>query len=189
MTKQELRIRYTERRKALTEKEVLVNNDLLLIGFQQFPLQDVQSLLTYWPMATKGEVNTHIMADYVSFRIPGLRLAFPVMNMREKRMEAVLVDDNTGFAENSFGIMEPLDSSEVPPEDIDMVFVPLLAFDTHGYRVGYGKGFYDRFLKRCKTDVLKVGFSFFEPEEAIDDVNEFDVPLNVCITPNRIYEF
>ena len=71
---------------------------------------------------------------------------------------------------------------------IDMVFVPLLIFDKQGYRVGYGKGFYDKYLAQCRVDCLKVGFSYFEPIE-IEGTREFDVPLNLCITPNSIYVF
>ena len=70
-----------------------------------------------------------------------------------------------------------------------MVFVPMVAFDMKGYRVGYGKGFYDRYLPRCRPDVIKIGFSFFDPVDNIKDIADFDVPLNFCITPSRIYEF
>ena len=69
------------------------------------------------------------------------------------------------------------------------VFVPLLVYDERGYRAGYGKGFYDRYLQLCKDDVIKIGFSYFAPEPLISDVNEFDIPLNFVITPERIYEF
>lgn len=75
------------------------------------------------------------------------------------------------------------------PKKIEVVFVPLLAFDKQGNRVGYGKGFYDRFLKQCKTDVVKIGLSLFDAEEEIEDVLENDIPLDYCITPNKIHEF
>jgi 5-formyltetrahydrofolate cyclo-ligase len=65
----------------------------------------------------------------------------------------------------------------------------MLAFDKQGYRVGYGKGFYDRYLKRCQPDVMKVGFSFFPPVDQIEDINANDVPLSYCITPHQIYAF
>ena len=70
-----------------------------------------------------------------------------------------------------------------------MVFVPLLAFDKKGHRVGYGKGFYDKFLSECKPDAIKIGLSFFEPEELITDVFESDVKLDYCVTPNSIHAF
>ena len=72
------------------------------------------------------------------------------------------------------------------PEELDLIFVPLLAYDKKGHRVGYGKGYYDRFLKECKDDCIKIGFSFFEPEDSIEGVNRHDVKLDYCITPERI---
>ena len=70
-----------------------------------------------------------------------------------------------------------------------MVFVPLLKKKKKGHRVGYGKGFYDKFLSECKPDAIKIGLSFFEPEELITDVFESDVKLDYCVTPNSIHAF
>ena len=74
-------------------------------------------------------------------------------------------------------------------QKIDLVIVPLLAFDIKGYRVGYGKGFYDKYFLKTRPNCIKVGLSFFDPVDMISDKNEFDVPLNYCVTPNKIYEF
>jgi 5-formyltetrahydrofolate cyclo-ligase len=65
----------------------------------------------------------------------------------------------------------------------------LLAFDVKGNRVGYGKGYFDKYLKECREDCIKVGLSYYEPLDSIDDANEFDVPLDFCITPQRTYVF
>lgn len=189
MTKKDLRNLYKEKRSQLAPKEMHRLNDLLLIQFQQWPLRDIQIVLSYWPIAEKGEVNTHLMVDYLFFRIPGLQLAFPVIGSTEHVLKACAVDSDTQYIINEYGIEEPVSAEEIPATDIDVVFVPLLAFDRKGFRVGYGKGFYDRFLFKCRNDVLKIGFSWFEPEELIDDINDFDVPLNICVTPNKIYEF
>jgi 5-formyltetrahydrofolate cyclo-ligase len=70
-----------------------------------------------------------------------------------------------------------------------MVIVPLLAFDKQGNRLGYGKGFYDRFLSDCRPDVIKAGTSYFEPEERFEELDQYDVPLDLCITPNNIWKF
>ncbi|MFZ0597958.1 MAG: 5-formyltetrahydrofolate cyclo-ligase, partial [Flavobacterium sp.] len=72
---------------------------------------------------------------------------------------------------------------------IEVVFVPLLAFDNVGNRVGYGKGFYDKFLAQCKPRTIKIGLSFFEAENQIDDVFESDVKLDYCVTPEKIFRF
>jgi 5-formyltetrahydrofolate cyclo-ligase len=149
----------------------------------------VQILLSYFPIKGRTEINTHLMSDYLAFRVPSLVLAYPVIDQHEQRMKAILVNEETEYTENEYGIEEPVNGEEISPADIDMIFVPLLAFDTRGYRVGYGKGFYDRFLPSCNENIIKVGFSYFEPVDRVDDIDDFDVPLSLCITPNKLYEF
>ena len=75
------------------------------------------------------------------------------------------------------------------PKMIEVVFIPLLCFDLKGNRVGYGSGFYDRFLKECNSNTLKIGLSFFKPENIIEDTNSFDVKLDICITPQKVFSF
>jgi 5-formyltetrahydrofolate cyclo-ligase len=104
-------------------------------------------------------------------------------------MNHYLLTDNTRIKKNEYNIPEPIDGIEVPVHKIEVVFVPLLAFDTKGNRVGYGKGFYDKFLSQCKTNVIKIGLSFFEPESVIEGVYESDVRLDYCVTPKRMYSF
>ena len=120
---------------------------------------------------------------------PDMRVYWPKISVHSVSMEAHLVDRSKSFVKNQFHILEPINGDVISPLLIDMLFVPLLAFDVNGYRVGYGKGFYDRYLTQCRPDVLKIGFSFFDAIPAISDIDEFDVPLNHCITPTRIYEF
>jgi len=87
------------------------------------------------------------------------------------------------------GIPEPQNGLTVPPSEIEVVFIPLLAYDKKGHRVGYGKGFYDRFLSKCKPNTLKIGLSLFEPEEKIEGLDATDIPLDYCVTPVKVYEF
>ncbi|HYF31130.1 MAG TPA: 5-formyltetrahydrofolate cyclo-ligase [Chitinophagaceae bacterium] len=189
MTKSALRTIYKDKRSALSATDRMKLDDLILIQFQKLQLPDVLSLMSYWPMQTHHEVNTLPMTDYVQFRIPGLQLAYPKIDYEQVSMVAIAVDDDTEYETNAYGIAEPLSNKVMPPGELDMIFVPMLAYDKQGYRVGYGKGFYDRYLKSCRQDVITVGFSYFEAEPLISDVNEFDIPLNFAITPERIYEF
>ena len=104
-------------------------------------------------------------------------------------MQAIATDIDTPFEKRNGNIHEPDEGAPVPVIEIEMVFVPLVAFDQKGYRVGYGKGFYDKYLARCADDCLKTGFSYFDPVNSIDDRHEFDVPLDLCITPQNVYVF
>ena len=104
-------------------------------------------------------------------------------------MTAHLIDEDTVYTVNNWGITEPPAIAPLQPTDIDLIFVPMLICDVQGYRVGYGKGFYDRYLPQCRTDAVTIGFSYFDPIPLITDTHEFDVPLNYCITPNEVYEF
>lgn len=189
MTKKELRSIYKNKRDQLNQAELARMDDLLLINFQKYSLGNSELVLSFQPMSEKKEINTHLMVDYLYFRIPALRIAYPVIDFLTDTFQAIEVDDETEYELNHYGITEPSHGDVLNPREIDAIFIPLLAFDTSGYRVGYGKGYYDRYLERCRPDVLKIGFSWFEPVPAIDDINEYDVPLNVCITPNRLYEF
>ena len=189
MTKKELRKLYKTKRMDLSEKDKMRLNDLLLIQFQKISFPEVNVLLSYCPVENAGEPNTFLFSDFLAFRLPALQTAYPKITSGTSVMDALLVTDDTAFIKNDYGIEEPMQGEIIPAEEIDVVFIPMLAFDNKGYRVGYGKGYYDRYLAQCRSDVLKIGFSFFEAEPVIDDINEFDVPLNYCITPMRIYEF
>ena len=190
MTKQVLRAMYKEKRAALSERDRNRLNDLLLIQFQELHIAaDVTVLMNFWPMEARGEVNSFLMADYLALRIPGLQIAYPVTDPSNFTLTAFIVNDESNFTVNQYGIAEPVNGIEIEPAAIDMVFVPLLAFDLQGNRVGYGKGFYDRFLRSCKPGITKIGFSYFEPVHAIDDISHFDVPLTTGICPGHIYEF
>ncbi len=164
-------------------------DDLLLIKFQQLFFEEVAVLLTYWPMAHQAEPNTHLYSSYLRHTIPGLRMAYTVTDFSATAMKAVEIDEDTVYRTNDIGITEPAEGEVIEPQDIDLVFVPFLACDKQGNRVGFGKGFYDRYLAQCRDNVLKIGFSYFEPVEEIKDVSPLDVPLNFCITPQAIYEF
>ncbi len=108
-----------------------------------------------------------------------------------RKLESYAWNDKTEFVTNRFGIEEPnpATSQLVEIQTIDAVLVPLLTFDETGHRVGYGGGYYDRFLAQCRPDALKIGLSFFEPVEQIEDLNEWDVRLDICVTPDRIYRW
>ena len=174
---------------ALSEIERVKLDDLLLIQFQTADLPFIDSLLTYWPIEENNEPNTHLFTEFMRFRNPELKVCYPKSNFVRGFMQAVMTDIDTPFTKTVWNILEPQAGDVIHPEDIAMVFVPLIVFDKNGFRLGYGKGFYDKWLADCRPDCIKVGFSYFEPIESIDDRNEFDVPLNIAITPHNVYVF
>ncbi|GAC1442474.1 MAG: 5-formyltetrahydrofolate cyclo-ligase [Sediminibacterium sp.] len=190
MTKERLRQLYKAKRAALDAKDRLRQDDLILLQFQQMDYSGVQTLLTYWPIAQHAEPNTHLFSSYLRHMVPNLTVAYPVMDNTTHTITAHAINEETVYhTNNQWGIPEPKEGIPLEPTCIDLVFVPLLVCDEHGYRVGYGKGFYDRFLARCRKEVVKIGFSYFEPVRRIADTHQFDVPLTFCVTPQHVYEF
>ncbi|NNV54442.1 5-formyltetrahydrofolate cyclo-ligase [Limnovirga soli] len=189
MIKKDVRKLYKEKRNSLSDKEKLKLDDLLLIQFQQFYFDETRHLLTYWPMAHMQEPNTHLFSGYMRHMVPGLEICYPLTDFGRGTMEAIAVNEDTVYTTSSLHITEPKEGIPVAPYLIDVVFVPLLAVDIQGYRVGYGKGFYDKYLANCRSDIIKIGFSYFDPIEIIEDKDAFDVPLNYCVTPQQLYEF
>ena len=189
MNKKELRHFYKEKRKSISAKDKLIWDDLLLIQLQKIDLGNIQTVLTYWPIEEMNEPNTHLFSRYLECMIPEIRLAYPVSNFASLEMKAILTNEETAFVQNEIGIAEPQNGIELLPDEIDLILMPMLVCDQSGNRIGYGKGFYDRFLPQCRKDALKIAFSYFEPVDKIEDASAFDVSLNLCITPQYIYEF
>ena len=189
MLKGEARRIYREKRMRLSESERSKMDDLMLIQFQTVQLPFLESVLSYWPIEENHEPNTHLFTEFLKFRNPELKICYPIADFKSMTMEAVATDIDTPFEKTKLNIHEPARESRVPAVEIEIVFVPLLAFDRRGYRAGYGRGFYDKYLAGCGSDCIKAGFCYFEPLDSIDDSNEFDVPLNLCITPQNVYVF
>ena len=189
MLKKEARKIFRQKRNALSEREKSRLDDLLLIEFQKLPLPFLATVLSFYPVEENKEPDTFILTRYLEFKNPGLQIAYPKTNRSDHSMQAIVCDDSHAFEKNHLFIHEPTHFEYIEPQKIDMVLVPLLAFDKKGYRVGYGKGFYDRFLKQCRNDCIKIGISYFDPLDVIDDADEFDVPLDFCITPQKVYVF
>ncbi len=189
MIKSDLRKLYKQKRLAIASKEKLRLDDLLLIQFQSLDFTGIETVLSYWPMANMGEPNTHLFSGFLRHRIPTLKLCYPKCNIIINTFDAIEITINSVYANNILGITEPKEGRIVNARAIDLILMPLLAFDKEGYRVGYGKGFYDKYIEKCNPDVVLIGFSYFEPVNNIDDIESFDIPLSYCITPNHVFEF
>lgn len=185
--KKELRLEYKNFRKELSpddieEKSLAIANNLI-----QLPIWDKTYYHLFLPIEEQKEINTEYVLHLLSGR--DKEIVVSKSDFETRNMSHFLLTDNTKIKKNEYNIPEPVNGLAVAPEMIEVVFVPLLAFDTFGNRVGYGKGFYDKFLSECKPETLKIGLSFFEAENQIEDVFELDIKLNFCVTPLKIYTF
>ena len=189
MKKAEARILFRQQRSSLTTLQVNVFQDLLLIRFQELALPYFNYVHAYLPIYKNNEPDTDPLLEWLKFSTPGLQIVYPKVSPLDFSMKHYLHEDDMYFDMNQYGIPEPVGGKEIMPEELDLVFVPLLGFDLQGNRVGYGKGYYDRFLSKCKEDVIKVGLSFLSPIDCIEDVDFFDKKLDFCITPERVYAF
>lgn len=189
MLKKSLRQTFLKKRAAFTQVEREALNQSMIYNFSDLKLAPINYLFSYYALLEKSEFNVEPCAGLLRSKNTEIVVSWPRIDPRNNQMEALALSETVFFSKNKYNILEPIGGDIVPPENQDVVFVPLIAFDMKGYRVGYGKGYYDRYLAQCRPDCLRIGFSFLEPVEAISDIGEFDVPLSVCITPSRIYEF
>ena len=141
----------------------------------------------FLPIEKHSEMNTFALLDEIL--ITG---GFPVLsksNFEDNTLSLFLYEDPKQLVVNSFGIPEPQFGTNIPEQKLDIVFVPLLAVNDEGQRVGYGKGFYDRMLAKCRPDCSFVGLHLFDEFVEIDDLHSEDIPLDFCITPQQKYDF
>ena len=145
--------------------------------------------LTYYHIFLSISKNNEVDTQPLITILQGKDKNVVIPKISNERLVNYLLMDSTVITTNSWGLPEPQNGIVVPEDMLDVVFVPLLAMDRKGHRVGYGGGYYDRFLQRCRPNVIKIGLSFFDPIPKIDDVSPTDVALDFCVTPKEIYEF
>jgi 5-formyltetrahydrofolate cyclo-ligase len=187
MLKKYAREKMKEARKLLSYEEIEEKSAAIANQLLKLDLWDNTYFHIFLPIETQKEVNT----EYILHILQGKdkEIVLSKSDFKTTSMTPFLLTDNTKIKKNDYSIPEPVNGLQVPTKMIEVVFVPLLAYDKQGNRVGYGKGFYDKFLSQCSDDVIKIGLSFFEPEELIEDVFEDDVTLDFCVTTDHIYAF
>ncbi|MFD2551306.1 5-formyltetrahydrofolate cyclo-ligase [Bizionia sediminis] len=187
MTKSELRHIYKKKRQAidcetLDTHSLNIANNLLTLPIWHFSYYHI-----FLSITEQKEIDTNPILSILSGK--DKHIVVSKSNFENNSLTHFLLTDGTVIKKNRYHIPEPVSGIPIANNLLDVVFVPLLAFDESGHRVGYGKGFYDGFLKNCRPETLKIGLSFFQAEKHITDVFETDVPLDYCVTPNKIYTF
>lgn len=188
MKKEDIRREVLKKRRELTETVVNELSEKIFNHLRSIDLWSKNTFHLFLPIKRNKEVNTWPMIHFLKDELHK-QVVLSKTNFKDISLEHIRYDSDTELYKNKFGIPEPIRGITVNEEDIEVVFVPLLAFDNKGNRVGYGKGFYDIFLAKCNPNTISVGLSLFDDPIEIDDVNEMDFPLDYCITPNGVLKF
>lgn len=118
------------------------------------------------------------------------KVAVPVCISETNQIVASQIFDLDKLIPSLFGILEPDKEQLLPidPKKLEIVLVPGLAFDIHGNRVGYGKGYYDRFLIHLNPNSLKIGLAY--DFQLLDEIpsNSYDIPVDIIVTDKRIID-
>ena len=189
MLKQECRDIFKTKRIQLSEEEVELYNEQILTQLKSFDWSRYKRIHIFLSIAKFKEPDTLAFISWIKKCFPLIELVISKSDFNTGTMKNYLYDDSIVLEENDWGIPEPESGILVKNETIDLVLVPMLICDQAGNRVGFGKGFYDRFLSECRADVVTIGISFFEPVEQIEDISPWDYKLDFCITPKHFYSF
>ncbi|MDQ3042021.1 MAG: 5-formyltetrahydrofolate cyclo-ligase [Acidobacteriota bacterium] len=188
MNKSELRKIYLEKQKSLSDSERRETSRRIAERFfENFSLENICFLHVFLAIEKNREVETSYIFKRLWRDFPEITTVASRIDFRAMTLENLKLTPETKLVRNRWHIFEPTDGELIEIEKIDAVTVPLLCFDERGYRVGYGKGFYDKFLSECRTDCLKIGLSYFAPVAEISDAREYDVKLDCCVTPEEIF--
>jgi len=144
---------------------------------------------SFYHLYLSNEINNEVETDEIVNLLFMKNKRVFVPKILGKDLLNIEIDNNTNYSLNQLGIKEPISSNQKDTSILEVIFVPLLIFDKLGHRVGYGGGYYDKFLENIKDDVLKIGLSLFDPIEKIQDIEKHDISLDYIITPKRVYDF
>lgn len=181
-----MRLQYRERRNGLSRQQLMDASLAIANQLLKIPIWDYSYYHLFLSIEEKKEVDTSYILSILQGKDKNVIL--PKM-LDDRNLINYLLTDSTRIKKNQWGVPEPVDGIEIPAKMLEVVFLPLLAFDLNGHRIGYGKGFYDTLLHQCRPGIVKVGLSLFPPVERITDAEPHDVPLDHCVTPDRIYSF
>ncbi len=184
MNKKEYRLKYKKLRSELPQEKIEQLSLQISNNALQLSVWNVDNYHIFLSISAKKEINTEYLLHILQGRDKSIIV--PKAHIKTGEMTHILLQDSTVLKPSNYGVPEPVSGIEINPLQIDVVFVPLLAYDIKGNRLGYGKGFYDRFLNQCRPETIFIGLSFFEPEDNIPS-EKTDIPLHFCVTPYKIY--
>ncbi len=188
MKKQELRQIYQQKRENISPKEaILLSERINKHIIRQFEWQKIQNIHLFLPIKDKKEVDLWGFIRWIFSEMPEKSLFIPKIIGNE--LKSCLLTPETQLKTNRWGILEATEPPVSENTPFDLVITPLLYADNQGNRVGYGKGFYDRFFLKINDNAVKLGVNFFPPNEPISDIFSQDIPLDILVTPEKVFSF
>ena len=187
MNKKSLRNLFKKKRQQFSKTELeSISKQVRLQLTNEFEFKN-KLVNVFLPIERFNEIDLSLFIDDIQEL--GGQVCLNKSDFKSNSITPYLYVELSHIQTNEYGIPEPTEGSEIPLNHIDFVIVPLLTFDQNGHRVGYGKGFYDRFLASFDSNTLFIGVCHFDEPSNIEDLSEQDVPLHYIITPKRIYKF
>lgn len=180
--KETIRKRLLEQRKAIPDEEFRQSSAKIIHRLeQQSEFKKAKTVHCYISMNNRREVDTHELIK--KMQTEDKKVVVPVTNFKDRTLSHIHLSSYDDLQENKWGVPEPKDGGHVSPEAIDLVIVPMVGADEQCNRIGYGAGFYDRFLQNVSCP--KMGLIF--EQNVVDKlpVEEFDVPLDKILTETR----
>lgn len=188
-TKQELRKFYREKRAVLSDTQLEGLSSLMFEDFKVFFNANAhfRHVHVFISMPQRKEIDTMPIIRFL--RDKGCVVYTSQMNYEDDCMDTVLFENDVAVKMDKKGIPYPQNNGIISPDRIQLILVPLLAVDKKGNRLGYGKGYYDKFFAQVAGHkMFKIGISLFSPIESIP-VELHDVPLDACIHPDGLSLF
>lgn len=174
------------KRNALHKEEASRKSNEVKLNLYSLPeFKKAKNIMFY--LSFNNEVDTHkIIKELLKNKqkniiVPYVLKNNPILQLSE-------LHDFNELEPKTFDILEPKESyiREFNPEKIDIILIPGVAFDLNGHRIGYGYGYYDRFLKTLKQKPVKIGLAFdFQIVDKIPE-EKHDVPMDIIITDEKI---
>ena len=183
--KEELRREYLEKRNAMTPEEKLKKDNQIISRFTSLvSYRYSDTLLLYYP--TKGEIDTRpLIRSSISL---GKRVALPVCYEEGSRMDFYYINSEDDLETGKYGIPTPKSGCEMFEKRKGargiIVVVPALAFDKNGYRLGYGKGYYDRYINEINAAAIGFVYSDFIADRL--PRGRFDISVDLLVSEKGV---
>lgn len=180
MNKKELRKIMIEKRDNIykEEKAVMDKNIIFSLKEKEF-YKNSKNIFIYLGFGSEIDTMSYIQ-DFIN---DGKHIFIPRTDIKTKNMEAVEITSLDGLKENKYGILEPNDNKEeFYKNNLDLIILPGVAFDHSGRRIGYGGGYYDRYLEDIDKRIIKVALIYdFQLLENVP-AEEHDIKADYIIT-------